>query len=241
MTTDFENLYRQLGRLVETMPSFEGVGQLLTEQHQWIGRADALIGAGGDIFEQSHWRTAVERLQTAARPSAAEKMRVVLYRVLAAAELKAPAGVGGAFIPVGNTFDAFTAISKLLQTATKDVLIVDPYMDETTLTEFGSAVPAGVMLRLLSDQASNKPTLAPAAKKWIAQYGPQRPLAVRLAPAKTLHDRAIFIDQTTAWLLTQSLKDFAKRSPAEIVRADDTAVLKVNAYESIWSSAQVLA
>jgi len=44
----------------------------------------------------------------------------------------------------------------------------------------------------------------------------------------------------TAWILTQSLKDFAKRAPAEIVRADDTAALKIDAYEAIWASAVVV-
>jgi hypothetical protein len=61
-----------------------------------------------------------------------------------------------------------------------------------------------------------------------------------LAPAKALHDRAIFIDKTTAWTLTQSLKDFAKRSPAEIVRADDVAALKIDAYENIWAKAKIV-
>jgi hypothetical protein len=67
-----------------------------------------------------------------------------------------------------------------------------------------------------------------------------QPPQARLAPPKTLHDRAIFIDQTIAWTLTQSLKDFAKRSPAEIVRADDTAALKIAAYEEIWLRAQII-
>ena len=74
----------------------------------------------------------------------------------------------------------------------------------------------------------------------MAQYGAARPLQVRLAPPKALHDRAIFTDQTTAWTLTQSLKDFAKRSPAEIVRADDIAALKIAAYEAIWANAQIV-
>jgi hypothetical protein len=34
------------------------------------------------------------------------------------------------------------------------------------------------------------------------------------------------------------LKDFAKRAPAEIVRADSIAALKVDAYEHIWASAK---
>lgn len=174
------------------------------------------------------------------RINAAHEITTIVYRAFAVAEMKAPAGASGAFIPVGNSFDVFAALSKLLQAATKDVLIVDPYMDETALTEFGIAVPEGIALRLLSDQSSQKLTLAPAAKKWVAQHGANRPLSVRLAPPMTLHDRAIFIDQTTAWTLTQSLKDFAKRSPAEIVRADDTATLKIAAYESIWNSASVV-
>ena len=154
--------------------------------------------------------------------------------------MRSPAASAGAFIPVGNTFDAFAAISKLLKDAIKDVLIVDPYLDETALTEFGLAVPAGIPLRLLADTSSHKATLLPASTRWIAQHGPSRPLAVRLAAPKTLHDRAIFVDGERAWTLTQSLKDFAKRSPAEIVRADDTAALKIAAYEAIWAAATPL-
>ncbi len=152
----------------------------------------------------------------------------------------APPEAAGAFIPAGDGLDAYAAISKILKTATEDVLIVDPYMDDTVLTEFAAAVPEGVMLRLLSDEKSHKPTLEPAAKRWVEQYGDGRPLSVGLAPPRSLHDRAIFIDQRTAWTLTQSLKDFAARSHAEIVRADDTAELKIEAYEAIWDVARRL-
>jgi hypothetical protein len=66
-------------------------------------------------------------------------------------------------------------------------------------------------------------------------------LAVRLAAPRSLHDRAIFIDGRVAWTLTQSLKDLASRSPAEIIRSDDTAGLKIPAYESVWAAAEVVA
>lgn len=240
MATDPESLYRQLGRLIETMPDFSGTAPFSTDTHQWLGRADALVVAGGDVLDKADWRMAVQRLNTAGRPSAIESLKQVLYRALAAAELKAPASAKGTFIPVGNSFDAFAALSKLLQSATRDLLIVDPYMDEAALTEFGCTVPDGVTLRLLADTAFYKPTLQSAATKWVNQYGNTKPLAVRIAPEKTLHDRSIFIDGATAWALTQSLNGIAKRSPAEIVRADDTATMKISAYESIWSSASVL-
>jgi len=240
MQIDPESLYRQLGRLIETMPDFSGTAPFSSDTHQWLGRADALVVAGGDVLDKIDWRMAAQQLNATGRQHTIETLKLILYRALAAAELKAPASAKGTFIPVGNSFDAFAAISKLLKSATRDVMIVDAYMDEAALTEFGCAVPDGMTLRLLADAANYKPTLEPAATKWVSQYGNTKPLAVRIAPVKTLHDRSIFIDGTTAWALTQSLNGIAKRSPAEIVRVDDTAAMKIAAYESIWNSASVL-
>jgi hypothetical protein len=141
---------------------------------------------------------------------------------------------------VRNTFDAFAAISKILAPAASDVLIVDPYMDESILTDFAGTAPELVKLRLLTDAKTVKPGFEPAVLRWREQYGTTRPLEARLAPAKALHDRAIFVDGTQAWIITQSFKDLAKRSHAEIVRADETAALKVAAYEAIWSAATVI-
>jgi len=65
---------------------------------------------------------------------------LTLYKAIAIAELDAPAGAQGAFIPVGNAFEAYSAIAKVLRSAASDVLIVDPYMDDSVLTDFaGSA------------------------------------------------------------------------------------------------------
>lgn len=234
---DPETLYRQLGRLIEAMPKL-AVYPIPKEVHEWAGRAYALVSmvsATDAIF----FKTAVDRLSTAAAQSGADEIAAIVYRALAIAETRAPAGARGSFIPAGNRFDAFAAVSKVLQTATSDVLIVDPYMDETALTEFGTAVIDKISLRLLTDRATVKATLRPAAARWVQQNGASRPLSVRVAPPKTLHDRAIFIDHKTAWTLTQSLKDFADRAPGEIIRADDTAALKIAAYESVWASADV--
>lgn len=239
MTSDPETLYRQLGRLIETMPDLTQ-SPVPAVVHHWVARAYALVEEVGNSTDSIFFSVNVNNLGTTDRHNAAHQITAIVYRAFALAERNAPAGVGGAFIPVGNSFDAFAALSKVLQTATKDVLIIDPYMDETALTEFGSAVPENVCLRLMADQTYCKPTLRPAAAKWVQQYGATRPLQVRLSPQKTLHDRAIFIDWTTAWTLTQSLKDFARRSPAELVRVDDTASLKIGAYEGVWASAEVI-
>ena len=240
MQIDSESYYRQLGRLIEVMPDFWGNASLSADIHQWLGRADALITANGDLNDKIDWRSAVQRLNTASRPSAVENIKQVLYRVLGAAELQAPASVKGTFIPVGSSFDAFVAISKLLQSGTRDVMIVDPYMDEAALTVYGCTMHDGVLLRLLADAKYVKPSLQPAANSWVQQYGSTKPLAVRIAPEGALHDRSIFIDGTIAWAFTQSLNGIAKRSPAEIIRADDTATMKIEAYELIWNHATVI-
>jgi hypothetical protein len=234
-----EELYRRVGRLLENVPDLGRLGDHPQDLMQWFARANALVEAGGDSHAAVIMRSETNDLLSKRAYEASQKALMILYQVFAEAELRAPASAQGAFIPAGNGFDAFAAITKTLSSAKSDILVVDPYMDETILTEFAGAVSSGVALRLLSDKASAKQTFAPAARHWTQQnFG--SPLQARLARARALHDRAIFIDHKTAWTLTQSIKDFAKRSPAEIVRADDIAPLKIAAYEDIWLASEVI-
>lgn len=238
---DYGSLYRQLGRLLELAPSTTNTSAFQTaEGLQWLGRAHALVVEAGvsSGMDAVSFTLATNKLKEGIYGNGLSEIFQILYRALAHCELRAPADMSGSFIAVGSSFDAYAALSKILRLANHDVMIVDPYMDETALTEFGVAVNDGVNLRLLADETACKATFAPAAKKWASQYGATRPVDARVSPQKTLHDRAIFVDGNKAWTLTQSLKDFAKRSPAEIVRADDTASLKIDAYEMLWASAR---
>lgn len=234
MSLDPENLYRRLGRLIETMPELS-TQPTSSKIHLWLAQAHALVMETGNIADAAMLTVEVSHLNTGAWGNAVHNITAIVFRALAKAELNAPPGVGGMFIPVGNSFDAFAAISKILKSATHDVLIVDAYMDETALTEFGIAVPENVRLRLLTDKEYYYSTLEPAIKKWIEQYATKRPIEVRLTVKKTLHDRSIFIDNAISWSITQSFKDIAKRSPAEIIRSDDNAEQKIAVFEEIWN------
>ncbi len=243
MATDYAMYYQQIGRLLETSPDLS-IQQYCSSPAalQWMGRAHALVSAvNATGYDAIAFTTALDRMGSLSWKSGVNQIFQIMYRALGHCEIHLPAGSSGSFIPVGNSFDAFSSLSKIFSTATNDVMIIDPYMDQTALTEFGLAVPEGVQLRLLADGRDYKASLQPAALKWIEQYGTSRPLSVRLASAKSLHDRAIFINRHEAWTITQSLKDFAKRAPAEIVRADSIAALKIEAYEAIWAAADVLA
>ncbi|MDO3558274.1 hypothetical protein [Ralstonia pseudosolanacearum] len=241
MSLDPESLYVHLGRLVETMPDLTGPGPISAEAHQWLGRAAALVEASGDVADHVTFKVAAQNLESPLRATNAQAIAAIAHRALARAELKAPAAAQGAFIAVGESFSAVAAVSKVLATARQTVLVVDPYADAKALTDFAVLAPEGVQIRILSDAGTVKPSLKPAAESWAKQYNSARPLEIRLAPARSLHDRMITVDDAQAWTLTQSLKDFAARSPASIVRVDaETAGLKIGAYAAIWQGATAL-
>jgi hypothetical protein len=131
MPIDPEALYIQLGRLVETMSNLN-IPQLTDAEHQWLGRLDALLAESGDLVNLAILRAKVDWLGSdpVTRAKTVQEITMVLHRALAAAELKAPVAVTGSFIPAGNAFDAMAAVGKVLRTARRCALIVDPYMDE---------------------------------------------------------------------------------------------------------------
>lgn len=210
---DPQALYVQLGRLVEGMPQLDG--PFTREVQQWLGRIHALLTASGDTKDIVEFDLTVQGLAKSEiqwkRADAAQRIRTIVFRALSKAELKAPATAQGAFIPAGSAFDALAAVAKVLQAAQQDVLIVDPYLDARVLMDFAPLAPEGVLLRLLADQASVYPSLAPAVQRWIEQHGPKRPLEARLSPRRELHDRLMVIDGSEAWSLTQSFKNLAER------------------------------
>jgi hypothetical protein len=235
MALNPEALYMHLGRLVQTMPNL-AIAAITPDIQQWLGRAGALIEQIGKFSDIAEMRAATSGLaQPSLKIGSAHTIKTLIYRALATAEFAAPATAQGAFIPAGNEVDAFAAIAKVLDSAKAEVLIVDPYLDEKALTDFGPLAPEGVSLRLLADGYYHYPTLLAAARRWPSQYA-SRPLELRLSSPRVLHDRLIVIDGKDVWSITQSLKDFAVRSPASIVRVDDPEIagLKIAAYEERW-------
>jgi hypothetical protein len=240
---DPEELYIRVGEIVATMPNLDADGDLTPETYMWFGRAGVLVGKALNKVEQMKFEHASERIQVGSfmRESDVGLVRGLVYRALAYAESRAPASARGAFIPAGDAFTALTAVRNVLKIAKRDVFIVDPYMDETALMDFGPLIPERTTVRLLGDKRTRQPSLRPAVERWKREHGDKRPLDARLTPPRALHDRAIFVDGQGAWVLTQSLKDFAGRSPGVIFKVDQAiAELKIPAYEDLWSTANQL-
>jgi hypothetical protein len=231
-----EELYFALGRVIEEQPDYEDLNKLM----RWLGKARALVSETSPLDAAEISAATTVRLHS--DPWMLRNITIaVLYRALAVAELNAPVSAQGSFIPAGNALDAMASVGKVLRSATNTAMIIDPYMDEKTLTDFSPLASENVQICLMADAATAKATLAPAVTRFRQQFGSTRPLDARVAAPKALHDRLIIIDQTTVFTVTQSFNALASRSPASILRVDpETAALKINAYMDLWSSAKAI-
>ncbi|QDK32581.1 hypothetical protein [Sphingomonas sp. IC081] len=236
---DWEALYHQLGQIISDEPNIPtGGGRGSIEILQWLGRAEALIEQVSGIVDHSKFGTLRTTMLTATLTDAETQMRHIrglLYTALAKAELSAPATAKGAFIPAGNSFDALTAIAGVLRECEGSVLIVDPYMDAIALTDFLPMVKEGVSLRLLASGKQKNAGLPEAVERWKMQYAQARPIELRLAAPKLLHDRLI-MDDVSVWSLSQSFNAIALRSPAMVQRVGaDIASAKREAFIDMWN------
>ena len=234
-----EELYVRLRQAVADMPDLR-VDSISLELAKWLAEVTFLVEDRGDLVDTFELKSAIGRLGTILSVGKQE-VPLVLYRVLAKAEATAPSALRGSFIAAGRPFDALAAVSKLLGEAESDVLVVDAYAEANLLDAFLRAVPDQVGIRVLADAKTLKPTLKPAAEAWVAQYGVNRPLEIRVAPKGTLHDRLILLDRREVWLLGQSFNQLATRSNTYLSRSDaELAAMKVSAYEAAWSVAAQL-
>jgi hypothetical protein len=232
-----EALYHLIGRLRNEMPQWRELGQASTSK--WTGRVLAVVDAAGELVELVALRGYFD---FAARNGSSETTGKLVAQqidtVIAKLELKLPAEAQGAFIPAGGVFDGFQAVSKAMATAQKSVFLVDPYADDKLISDFVALAPEGLPVFILSDEQTAKPSLKPAVDRWVAQWQARRPLEVRLAPARSLHDRLVVTDGSTAYVVGQSFKDLAKRAHSSLVKMDpDSADLKIKAHIAMWQTA----
>lgn len=237
-----EQLLALLEALIREAPVFTYQVPLTDGDLRWLGRADALLDAGGSVSAIVKFRTARSGLGTFThdRTSILQPLHDVYYKV----ELLAPAASQGGFIPGGDTWKGYAAIVKLVQRECDDLLVIDPYLNSEFFTDFIPHAAAKKTVRgLTTKRNEHHPALVTTAGKWArdaASIG--SPVELRYAPNNALHDRLIIIDGREVWLVTQSLKDIAKRSPASVTRAEaEVGQLKADHYQSVWQKSTPLA
>ncbi|MBA3986324.1 MAG: ORF6N domain-containing protein [Flavobacteriales bacterium] len=103
----------------------------------------------------------------------------------------------------GQVFDAYELASKIIRSAKKNIVLIDNYIDESTLTHLSKKTKA-VKVLLLTKTISKQLTLD--VKKANEQYS-----NFELRTFTKSHDRFLVIDNTEVYHLGASLKDLGKK------------------------------
>jgi hypothetical protein len=102
-----------------------------------------------------------------------------------------------------QVFDAYELASKIIRSAKKNIVLIDNYIDESTVTHLSKKAKA-VKVRLLTKTISKQLELD--LKKANEQYN-----NFELKTFTKSHDRFLIIDNTEVYHLGASLKDLGKK------------------------------
>jgi hypothetical protein len=225
-------LLAELRALANSAPDLEAYKPTSQVHHQWFGKLYALMAQWDPL-------QAEKVLQWIDSPNNEYNMRgnsgnllSLLYRAIAVVETQTPAQTGQAFGP-GAAYDFFKTLRDLLATATRSVLIVDPYLDATVFDEYLTSVSQRASVRLLTLHYAT--ALKPAVTHFIAQTH----MRIEARKSSSIHDRVIFLDDSSCWVLGQSIKDAANKKPTYLAPLDaEMTKLKKDDYEKIWIAAE---
>lgn len=229
-----EELLALLEAAIMEAPEFLYGATLGDSELRWLGRAEALIEASDDIPSTVDFRFARKSIGSYKHSRSA--LLAPLHAAYARIELRAPKALRGAFIPAGDTWNGFAAIVNVLRNGAEDIFVVDPYLNASFFLDFAPLCQTQSNVRCLTSQRpENHEGLLAAIRHWLAADPKERArVEVRYAPKSALHDRMI-ISGSDVWLLSQSIKDIAKRSPASVSKADpELSQMKKDHYSELW-------
>jgi hypothetical protein len=106
----------------------------------------------------------------------------------------------------GQIFDAYELMSRIIRSATKEIILIDNYIDETVLTHLGKRTEN--VAAIIYTKSISK-TLKLDLEKHNNQYPP-----IQLQELRDSHDRFLIIDRKELYHIGASLKDFWEKMPA---------------------------
>lgn len=121
--------------------------------------------------------------------------------ILDAIEAKDTPPAQGVFYE-GQIFDAYAFVSDLVRSASKRIVLIDNYVDDTTLTLLSKNQYADITIYTQSISKQ----LALDITKYNSQYKP-----ITVKELRTVHDRFLMLDDQSCYLIGASLKDLGKK------------------------------
>ena len=176
---------------------------------QWIAEVKALI----DQYDPSH-----VRVHIAAKihfldfdPVGTTIESIVGYvtdtieKIKLELELEGRTEIGTAY-NAGEVYRYFADLKQIIEKTTRDIMVVDPYLDGKTFDTFFRDCPNSIVIRILTRQYVDK--IKPYIPKHEEQYGTR----ITMKESCELHDRLILIDRAECWISGGSIKDAASES-----------------------------
>lgn len=231
--------YVRIKQLISQMPNlYHDTDDVLL----WLARAGVLVEKIGGPGEGVNFNLLVDNFGSSllSREISARRAKAILARMLAKAEQAAPMSATAQFIAVGEPFSTLQAFTKLLESAQKSILVVDPYIDQTFLQRYAGSVGSNVPINLLGAEGLRWGAgLKAALEAWTRQYGDKHPVEYRCLPKDQLHDRIIVIDGgLEVWSVGQSIKDMGEKSPTVLDRySPEVATQKGDWWQKAFANA----
>lgn len=105
----------------------------------------------------------------------------------------------------GQIYDAYDCVTRLIKSAQSSIVLIDNYVDESTITMMGSK-NQGVNVDIYTTALSLTEVVRQAESKFNSQYG-----GLTLHQMANVHDRFLILDDQTIYLIGASLKDAGKK------------------------------
>lgn len=227
----------ELQDIIRSMPGPRDFGANPDKCIPWLGRASAAMSQWDAVRSIAHFEPEVRtysRLQADAErvnfTLFRQRLLVLLHQAESDLRLRTtgPLSIG---VPAGRVFEYFDELRKLIETAQRGLLIVDPYLDAEFVSRYLPFVAAGTPVRMLARERLS--TLKPAVAAFIAQSG----VSVEIRAISGFHDRYLFVDAQACYQSGASFKDGAKSTPTVLVQITDAFASVYATYEQLWTIA----
>jgi hypothetical protein len=226
--------------------------ELVAEVERLVTSFLKSVGAGQRGQHAAQAALLVQNSIASVQSSAGSAFDLKAYEVRKSVAL-AGGGVASSVAPVvtigregllvsGQPFDAMLAMSAIIRTATKSVLVIDGYVDEQTLNLL-RVKEASVAVRILTFPAKS-PASAAAFVAYARAFQAQVPSAsaLEVRTSSKFHDRFIVLDDDAYYHFGASLKDAGKGKASMFSRIEEPAMVAALRGEiaAAWDAATIL-
>jgi len=131
----------------------------------------------------------------------------------------------------GSRFDFHVDVKEILKKAKKEILIIEPFVNEHLLEITLKGIDKKLCLKILTNSrnADKRGKFAKLATMLKAQQTG----GLETRETEDVHDRGLFIDGGEGWVLGQSIKDGANK-PTYIIKLKEPNKLR-EIYKQIWN------